>query len=677
MIAAVAAVSMVVAGGIALTPSASGAPGVEAAKKLTPRAGYYQYGNWERVGSGFNSDQVYTILKDDTGTLFAAGTFRASNLNTVNRVAKFTGTAWSDLGTDDSGVDPTLPTVPAGNAQPYPPAYPGVYGAALSPSGALYIGGQFTKVDDTQVNNVARWTGTSWQKMGMGLYNALGNLTSNANQVEFMVAAADDTNYADDTIYALGEYGGICGDATCTAGGRSFVNTASVMIAQWRDDTWYPLPTSLGSVTDDTKLYTGAYLDDSAALEGDDTLYVGGVFAENGGNNLNNVAAWRPADNSWSSLGLGLNGPVNQMVVHPVTKDLYVVGYFTREDGGRTGLVSVAKWDYLDDTWYPVGNFDGVADVATISISPNGEHLYIGGRFSYPVSAGGQSQRTFDRIAVLSGGDLSAGGTSVGGQWLPLLSAGAYGVSASVRSLIANNDGSVYVAGDFTTAGPLTSTNRVALFTPGPEPDPNVPATPPGPPLNVVAKGGWQTVTVSWDPPIEQGTYPITNYLAQATAVGAAPAGNVCITRLTDAKLTECTFTSLKPGVQYTFKVQGLNGGGWGARSEPSNIATPYELKVTGYGRKKLSFLKIPLGSEVSAKGTSLGYPAGTRITVFIKEGDSGQWVEQKNSGLTTNAAGTFSWQRKFSRGKDGTPISVQFGIGPDRSNAVRIPPVK
>jgi hypothetical protein len=250
-------------------------------------------------------------------------------------------------------------------------------------------------------------------------------------------------------------------------------------------------------------------------------------------------------------------------------------------------------------------------------------------------------------------------------------------VGGSARSVVVNNDGSVYVGGGFTTAGAVFNALNVALFTPGPEPDPNVPATPPGAPTNVVAKGGWQTVTVSWDAPKDQGTYPITNYLAQATAVGAAPAGNVCITRLTDAKLTECTFTSLKPGVRYTFTVQGLNGGGWGARSEPSNIATPYELKITGYGRKKLSFLKIPLGSEVSAKGTSLGYPAGTRITVFIKEGDSGQWVEQKNSGLTTNAAGTFSWQRKFSKGKDGTPISVQFGIGPDRSNVVRIPPVK
>jgi hypothetical protein len=123
--------------------------------------------------------------------------------------------------------------------------------------------------------------------------------------------------------------------------------------------------------------------------------------------------------------------------------------------------------------------------------------------------------------------------------------------------------------------------------------------------------------------------------------------------------------------------VQGLNGGGWGQRSEPSNVATPYELKITGSDRKRLSFLKIPLGSEVSARGTSLGYPAGTRISVFIKEGDTAPWVEQKNSGLSTNASGTFTWKRKFSPNKDKTPISVQFGIANDRSNIVRLGPVR
>jgi hypothetical protein len=242
--------------------------------------------------------------------------------------------------------------------------------------------------------------------------------------------------------------------------------------------------------------------------------------------------------------------------------------------------------------------------------------------------------------------------------------------------MVAAADSSVTVGGNLTTAGAITA-RRVATFTPGPEPDPNVPATPPGAPTNVVAKGGWQTVTVSWDAPKDQGSYPVTNYLAQAVPVGAAPAGNVCITRLTDAKLTECTFTRLTPGVQYTFRVQGLNGGGWGTWSEASNVATPYEVKITGYGRKKLTFLKVQLGSEVSARGTALGYPAGTRINVFTKEGDSGQWVQQPKANVTSDAKGNFSWKRKYSKGKNGVPISVQFGIGPDRSNAVRIPPVK
>jgi hypothetical protein len=131
------------------------------------------------------------------------------------------------------------------------------------------------------------------------------------------------------------------------------------------------------------------------------------------------------------------------------------------------------------------------------------------------------------------------------------------------------------------------------------------------------------------------------------------------------------------PGVEYTFTVQGLNGGGWGARSAASNVATPYELKITKTGRKKLKLLKIDLGSEVTASGTALGYPAATKISVFIKEGNTAPWVEQKNSGLVSKAGGTFSWKRKFSKNKNGTPIWVQFGIANDRSNFVVIPPVK
>lgn len=206
---------------------------------------------------------------------------------------------------------------------------------------------------------------------------------------------------------------------------------------------------------------------------------------------------------------------------------------------------------------------------------------------------------------------------------------------------------------------------------PPPVPPPGAPPTPPGPPLDVVAKAGWQKVTVDWDPPANQGTYPVMNYRVQAS-----PGASVCLSRSTDEKLTQCTFTGLDPGTPYTFTVQGLSGGGWGAQSAPSNAATPYELKITASDRKKLTFRRVSLGSEVSARGAAFGYPAGTRITVFVREGDSGQWVEQKRSTLTSDATGNFSWKRKFSKSKDGTAISVQFAIGADRSNPVRLPPV-
>ena len=101
-VAGLTAVAMAVAGGIALTPSASGAPGLEAKKKPMPRS--YQYGNWAQPGSGFTTgsddtmSQVYQLISrsefpdlDDTaGPIYVAGTFIASGGTTINRVGQWT-----------------------------------------------------------------------------------------------------------------------------------------------------------------------------------------------------------------------------------------------------------------------------------------------------------------------------------------------------------------------------------------------------------------------------------------------------------------------------------------------------------------------------------------------------------------------------------------------------------
>jgi len=202
-------------------------------------------------------------------------------------------------------------------------------------------------------------------------------------------------------------------------------------------------------------------------------------------------------------------------------------------------------------------------------------------------------------------------------------------------------------------------------------PDPNVPATPASAPLNVKATAGWQTVTVDWDPPASEGTYPVTNYLVKANG------GGVCITRLTDPDLTQCTFTTLNPGTKYTFKVQALNGGGWGPMSTESNSVSPYELRVTGYGHKPAYTFFVLNGSNVSATGTAFGYPANTKITPWVKMGDSGQWKPEKGSRLASDGSGKFSWNRRLSNKEQGVPISVKFEINGRFSNSVKVPEIK
>ena len=189
-------------------------------------------------------------------------------------------------------------------------------------------------------------------------------------------------------------------------------------------------------------------------------------------------------------------------------------------------------------------------------------------------------------------------------------------------------------------------------------------------PTDVVATGAWNKVTVEWKAPTYTGSYPITNYLVTST-----PGNKNCITTLADAKLTQCTFTSLTPGTQYTFKVQGLNGGGWGDRSAASNVASPQNLKITSFNRKKLNFF-LGGGSEVRVGGVAPGFPVGTKIIPWVKIGDR-DWEVNTNSRMAVDATNRFTWLRKFSKKQNSTPISVKFEIGGNFSNTVLLRPVR
>jgi len=612
------------------------------------------------MGSGFTDDsaQVYQVLNKSqlpqlnaTGTTYATGTFTKSGSTTVNRVAMWDGSAWVNLPGDDTGIDPGVVARYGVNY------YPGVFGAALSGDDTIFIGGSFDRSDDT-LNNVGRWNGSDWKPMGKGLF--VPNQADAEDPVQDIIVGndfigGDDTNYADDTVYAVGGFTGICATLTC---GSPEIPTYGVAQYSQTDDTWRPM--SPGTMTG-TSVFSGAYIDD--------TLYVGGIFTRLGGAPAINIAQYRNSDDTWLPLGGGLdNGGtyegVYAMAVHPTTKDLYVAGNFDDTSSGRR-LVGIAKWDYRDDTWYTVGNLTSSLGIDDISFSPDGNTMFVA-----PNANSGGGAGTFNNLLTLQGGNLDDTATNVGGTFAYIKSSGVIGVTPGwIRSMITNNDGSMTAGGNFTSAGAV-SAKKVATFTPGPEPSPYDPVYPAGVPTDVVATGGWNKVTVDWKAPTYTGSYPITYYL-----VTASPSGRSCLSKFTDTNFTQCTYTSLTPGTRYTFTVQALNGAGWGEESASSNVASPQNLKITSYSRKKLIFL-FGGGTEVTAGGIAPGFAPGTKIIPWVKVGDK-EWESAPTSSLAVDVFGKFTWKRKFSRKLNSTPLMVRFEIGGNFSNTVKIPGVR
>ncbi|HVP13543.1 MAG TPA: hypothetical protein VMV94_20380 [Phycisphaerae bacterium] len=121
--------------------------------------------SWSPLGSGTNDWVIALAVLDDDGpgphapALYVGGFFSAAGGVGAHNIAKWNGTSWSPLGNglsnpghvyalwawDDDGPGPHLP--------------------------ALYVGGYFTTAGGVSAHNVAKWDGTSWSPLGSGLGN--------------------------------------------------------------------------------------------------------------------------------------------------------------------------------------------------------------------------------------------------------------------------------------------------------------------------------------------------------------------------------------------------------------------------------------------------------------------------------------------------------------------------
>ena len=96
--------------------------------------------SWSAVGDGFADGICWDLQVFDDGTgpaLYAAGTFTASGATPLAGLARWTGTAWEDVGNTDDDT----------------------FGALVHDDGtgpALYVGGRYTQIGGVSANGIAR-----------------------------------------------------------------------------------------------------------------------------------------------------------------------------------------------------------------------------------------------------------------------------------------------------------------------------------------------------------------------------------------------------------------------------------------------------------------------------------------------------------------------------------------
>lgn len=222
-------------------------------------------------------------------------------------------------------------------------------------NGDLIVGGKFTGVGGVSADHIARWDGTNWTPLGLGVNGKVNALTIYKGN-----------------LIAAGEF--------TTAGGLP-VN----FLAQWDGTSWSDELGGVGSIVT------------SLAVIGD-TLFAGGYFVEADNTPVHYIAK---RDTVWLEVGGGMNGTEGQVMALTVFNgDLYAGGFFTSA-GGVTAN-HIAKWD--GNSWSSLGT--GISGIV-YTLGEYNNKLVAGGLF---LSAGGN---TANHIATWDGSSWSTFGTGM------------------------------------------------------------------------------------------------------------------------------------------------------------------------------------------------------------------------------------------------------------------------
>jgi len=227
--------------------------------------------SWSQLSDGGNLSAVNAFVIDRSGNLYAFG----QGIGSGHVFAKWDGSSWSVLGRAegyrlwiDSSDNLYTNSNDISHSRYVIKKFDGshwltvngefndtIIALGFDSSGNLYASGYFTSVGGILANRIAKWNGTSWSALGMGLNLGIVN-----------ALACDSSG----NLYAGGNY--------TTAGG-----VTANRIAKWDGTSWSALGRGLNGQVK------------ALAFDSSGNLYVGGAFTIAGGITANHIAKCIPS----------------------------------------------------------------------------------------------------------------------------------------------------------------------------------------------------------------------------------------------------------------------------------------------------------------------------------------------------------------------------------------------
>ncbi len=349
---------------------------------------------------------VYAVAVQGDGKVLIGGGFTTINGTTRNHIARLNS---------DGALDTGFGNGLAG-------ANSIVYAVAVQGDGKVLIGGNFTSVNGTTQNRIARLNSNgSLVNSNGALDTGFGNGLAGANSSVYAVAVQGDGKV-------------IIGGAFTTVNGT---NRGS--IARLNSDG--SLDTSFGNGLAGAN--DGVY---AVAVQGDGKVLIGGFFTTVNGTTRTRIARLNSDGSVDTSFGNGLAGANSTVLAVAVQGDgkVLIGGGFSTVNGTNRGSIARLNSDGSVDTGFGNALAGASGTVSTVAVQGDGK-VIIGGFFTTV------NGTTRNRIARLnSDGSLD---TSFGN--------GLAGASSFVLAVAVQGDGKVIIGGAFTTVNGTTQ-NRIA-----------------------------------------------------------------------------------------------------------------------------------------------------------------------------------------------------------------------